>query len=57
MKTFKNQEKCFKSDPILDWEPVQVLKGGGDVFPGPGVSEDSGGWALEILKFFKSVGG
>ena len=28
MKTFKNQEKCFKSDPILDWEPAQVLKGG-----------------------------
>ena len=43
MKTFKNQEKCFKSDAILDWEPVQVLKGGGDVFPGTGVSEDSGG--------------
>ena len=42
MKTFKNQEKCFKSHPMLDWEPVQVLKGGGDVFPEPGVSEDSG---------------
>ena len=29
MKTFKNQEKCFNSDPILDWEPVQMLEGGG----------------------------
>ena len=40
MKTFKKQ-KCFKSDPVLDWEPVQVLKGEVDVFPGLGVSEDS----------------
>ena len=38
MKTFKNQRKHFKSDLVLDWEPMQVLKGGGDVFPGPGGS-------------------
>ena len=38
MKTFENQKKCFKSDSVLDWEPTQVLKGGDDVFPGPGVS-------------------
>ena len=41
MRTFKNHKNCLKSDQILDWEPVQVLKGGGDVFPGPGVSDDS----------------
>ena len=38
MKTFKNHKKCFKSHSVLDWEPMQVLKGGGDVFLGPGVS-------------------
>ena len=41
MKTFKNQEKSFESDLLLDREPVQVLKGGVDVFPGPNVSKDS----------------
>ena len=41
IKTFKkNKKKCYKSGPILDWEPMQVLKGGegGDVFPGPDAS-------------------
>ena len=56
MKTFKNQEKCFKSDPLLDWEPVQVLKGGGDVFLGLSVSEDSGSCVLDIVKFFLICG-
>ena len=35
MNTFRIQEKCFKRDSVLDWEPMQVLTGGGDVFPGP----------------------
>ena len=40
MKTFENlkNQECFKSDPILDWDPVQVLQGGGDVCSRPGVS-------------------
>ena len=28
MKTFQNQKKCFKRDLVLDWETMQVLKGG-----------------------------
>lgn len=46
MKTFKKQKKCFKGDPILDWEPAQVLKGGGDVF----VCEYTFNALLDVIK-------
>lgn len=32
----------FVGDAVLDWEPVKVTKGWGDVLLGPGVSENPG---------------
>lgn len=40
--------KEFGLDEELDWEPVEVNEGGGDVLPGLGACEDLGGVVLHI---------
>ena len=50
MEGFVSQKKEFIGDTVLDWEPVEVDQGGGDVLPGLGVSEHPGSRVLHILE-------
>ena len=56
MEGFVGKKKDFECDAEWDGEPVQVVKDGGDVLSGTGVSEEAGGGVLDVLKFVEEGG-
>ena len=41
MEGFESQEEDFEIDTLFDWEPVESVENGNDVFTRPGVSEEA----------------
>ncbi len=50
MERLVGVKKDFKIDTELNWKPVKVDEGGGDVLPGLGAGEKPGSCGLDILE-------
>lgn len=47
----ERQGEDFELNTELNWEPVELLENKSDVVDGGGLSNDTGSWRLEQLKF------
>ena len=56
MESFVCDDKDFVGDPGGDGKPVELLKDWGDVVPGFGVGEETGGCVLDQLEFIEEGG-
>ena len=54
---FVGEKEAFICDAGLNWKPVKVDEGWGDVLPGLGVCEDPGGRVSDILEPVQSSAG
>lgn len=51
MEGFVSDEEDLEMNALLNGEPVELLKDGGDVVSRAGVGEEAGGRVLNVLEF------
>ena len=57
MESLEGLEEYFEIDALFDGEPVESGENGGDVFTGPGVSEEASSSVLDHLESMEGMRG